>query len=410
MRPGGAGPVPDPEIVDELLPEHLPNDQLSIAVFGPGEGEAIVVRLPDGEIGVVDGCLEPKDPFGSGDPVRELLARFEAEPRAGGPLKLDFVCLTHPHDDHFAGMGRLLKAYAGRVGAIWRVEHVTSRFADPLMEWIDQTRRGKDPLPDAKKAKGLKRVIEQMHAAHDRHGASPQLLLAGVPLLARTHAGRPLTVTACGPAPGDIIHATTDLHAALLARERNLAHTSSHDPNLTSGAILARWGASAVLLAGDLLLGKGQHSGWEVARSHVGCEVQVVNVAHHASKQAHDDSLWATMKPALAIVTPFQHAKKRQPPRPEQIGALAGSSVVAITSPPAWDGEPGSPSRQHPRPPRALPGKNSVLRIQTSDARRNAVAVSLDATGKITRFVLAGKADVYLTAADLAPPAAARGA
>jgi len=34
----------------------------------------------------------------------------------------------------------------------------------------------------------------------------------------------------------------------------------------------------------------------------------------------------------------------------------------------------------------------------------------LDATGKITRFVLAGKADVYLAAADLAPPAAARGA
>jgi hypothetical protein len=155
------------------------------------------------------------------------------------------------------------------------------------------------------------------------------------------------------------------------------------DPNLTSGALLVKWGASAVLLAGDLLLGVDPKSGWQRGRSYVQGNVQVVNVAHHASSEAHDDVLWATMQPALAIVTPFQYAnegKKRQPPRPEQIEALARSSVVAITSPPKWK----SKTNVLPMTPARL-----------TEAKRNAVAVSLDAAGNITRFVLAGAADVY---------------
>ena len=86
-----------------LSAEHLPKGTLSIAVFGPGKGEAIVVRLPDGSVGVVDGCREPKDTeTGRGDPVRELLDRIKCP-------ELAFVCLTHPHDDHYAGLGRLLE-------------------------------------------------------------------------------------------------------------------------------------------------------------------------------------------------------------------------------------------------------------------------------------------------------------
>jgi len=48
MRPGGTSRVPPPEHASEILPEHMPEGLLSIAVFGPGKGEAIVVRLPDG--------------------------------------------------------------------------------------------------------------------------------------------------------------------------------------------------------------------------------------------------------------------------------------------------------------------------------------------------------------------------
>jgi hypothetical protein len=184
------------------------------------------------------------------------------------------------------------------------------------------------------------------------------------------------------------------------------------DLNIASGALLIRWEQAGVLLAGDLLCGSAEDSGWRHACAHVDGPVQVVNVAHHASEEAHDEALWAKISPVLAIVTPFNYGathdverkgsryKVRYPPRPERIASLAGSSTVAITSPPRWDDEP-----HVPRPIRSIAArpvfgeKNSAMTITPSSdadmAHRNAVAVSLDATGAIRWFVLAGRADVY---------------
>jgi hypothetical protein len=395
MMPGGMSRVPEPTYVAEILPEHLPIGMLSIAVFGPGEGEAIVVRLPDGSVGVVDGCREPRS--GSPDPVRELLAHIEHDPATPRPFALRFVCLTHPHDDHYAGLGRLLEAYQGRVERVWTVAHVTTRTAKALMAWIDQTRAGRDAVPDAGKLKGLERVIERIHAARTRHGARLRLLQAGVPVLGAEDVAPPVTITACGPADDDLMNAAIELDAALVALAGNERAASRYDPNLTSGALLVRWEAAAVLLAGDLLIGSRRYSGWGVAREHADCKVQVVNVAHHASEEAHDDPLWTTMQPTLAIVTPFKSATGAQPPRPGQIMTLARSAVVAITSPPAWSDVPGQPRglRLPAVPIAAEHAERRILAARTAAARRNAVAVSLDAAGDITRFVLAGQADVY---------------
>jgi hypothetical protein len=168
---------------------------------------------------------------------------------------------------------------------------------------------------------------------------------------------------------------------------------------LTSGALLIRWGDAAILLAGDLLRGKPGSSGWELLHKYIDCKVQVVNVAHHASKEAHHDDLWTIMAPALAIVTPFQLGCKHHPPQSDQIKLLAQTSVVAITSPPAWKDGDKLPRGSESLTPRRFNAKNDVLASITgkgaTDERRNAVAVSLDATGKITRFVLAGNADTY---------------
>jgi glyoxylase-like metal-dependent hydrolase (beta-lactamase superfamily II) len=161
MRPRGTTSVPAPEYVDEILPAHLPQGALSIAVFGPGRGEAIVVRLPDGSIGVVDGCREPtggaKD--GRGDPVRELLRRIEKAGPVPTPFRLAFVCLTHPHDDHYPGLGRLLEAYERRVDHVWTVTQMTGKYARALPEWVELTRGGKCSLPDDATIAGLRLFV-----------------------------------------------------------------------------------------------------------------------------------------------------------------------------------------------------------------------------------------------------------
>lgn len=416
MRPGGASRVPVPEHVDVIRPAHLRKGALSVAVFGPGKGEAIVVQLPDGSVGVVDGCrepLDPEDPEGRGDPVRELLRQIEAEHGGPAAFRLAFVCLTHPHDDHYAGLGRLLGAFKGRIDEVWTVPHVTPRYQEALLSWIKKeraTRRkhpgqrkhaGREEMPDIDSVRGLERVLFGFDVARVPGGSRLTYLSHNQDLGDRMMESHPLSIKACGPAHGDLDAAAKELMVSLPGGRGAGQPMRNYDPNLTSGALLIRWGKSAVLLGGDLLCGTGPHSGWQLAGTAIKDEVQVVNVAHHASKEAHDGALWSRMRPALAIVTPFKFAAGNQPPKPEQITELAQSSVVAITSPPAWDGRAGHPNRMHPRhsPVRAFDPKNLALDLTPSrdaGAARNAVAVSLDPLGNITRFVLAGEADVYL--------------
>ncbi|MEP7119631.1 MAG: MBL fold metallo-hydrolase [Byssovorax sp.] len=395
-----------PSYVAEILPEHLPDGALSIAVFGPGEGEAIVVRLPDGSVGVVDGCREPT----SGDPVAELLAKFAAKTADPAAFRLHFVCLTHPHADHYRGLGRLIKAYEGRIDHLWTVTHVTPQYEKALPAWLELVHAGS--APDLDDLDGLKRVLNSFHDEKPRvektNAAGFAHLACDTRLIgARLFGGYKLEIEACGPAPGDIDSVQKQLIALLTAAASSGVVSRTHDPNLTSGAVLIRWGQAAVLLAGDLLRGDEHHSGWQRARLQITHPVQVVNVAHHASKEAHDDTLWKTMKPKLAIVTPFKFGKSPNPPRPDRIELLARSAKVAITSPPDWKGELGPPVGERLLSPNTFVPRNGALPPivpkNRHDARNNAVAVSLDPTGKITQLILAGQADLYAM-----PPGATR--
>ncbi|HRI72780.1 MAG TPA: MBL fold metallo-hydrolase, partial [Polyangium sp.] len=345
-----------------------------------------------------------KDPRGLGDPVRELLNRMK-------PSRLLFACLTHPHDDHYAGLGRLVEHYKKRIDHIWNVD-LGGPALKALLATQVRMRARKESLPDADSPKGLERVITRFSEAQKQHGSRPNILHAGIPLLKHAQTDG-VTVTACGPAPVDMIRLRESLYEAVeRSIERGEAVDRDFDPNIASGALLLRWEQAGVLLAGDLLCGMHEDSGWRHAFDHVDGPVQVVNVAHHASEEAHDGTLWAKMSPALAIVTPFNYGathhftrngipgKRKYPPRPEQIALLAKSCTVAITSPPHWEDESNAPRATRGVSAKTEFGeKNDALTItpssETKNSHRNAVAVSLDATGTICSFVLAGQADVY---------------
>jgi len=381
--------VPRPTRVDQIRPEHLEDGALSLVVFGPGRGEAMVVVLPDGRVGVVDGCREPSSPgTGRGDPVREFLSALEQRARPpGSPFQLAFVCLTHPHDDHYAGLGRLLEAYRGRVGAVWSVPKVGDRYTEALRSYVEATRAGRNPFPDDVKVRGLERILVELVEA-PRHGASLRHVAQGKRLIQKLVQSEMLEVSACGPADQDVEHAQLALVEKLEELIVDGEHARGFDPNATSGALLIRWGRAGMLLGGDLLCAQGRHRGWDEVCEDIHPPVQVIKVAHHASVEAHHEDLWRRLGAALAIVTPFKGAKGSMPPRPEQIDRLARDAVVAITSVPDW--------AQRARVPSARNGVLSSMSPPPSEADiRNAVAVSLDATGRLVRFVLAGKAEVY---------------
>lgn len=79
---------------------------MEIEALGAAHGDAIVVRWNDDggapRIGLVDGG--PANAFAAG--LQPKLSSLAAD-AGGGPLRLDFVCVSHIDDDHIGGIERL---------------------------------------------------------------------------------------------------------------------------------------------------------------------------------------------------------------------------------------------------------------------------------------------------------------
>src|ERR1700678_498036 len=72
-------------------------------LYGATEGESIALQLPSGKWGVVDSFASSLENPAT-NPVYSLL-------KAKNVDQIEFLCLTHPHDDHFKGMSQLLHGF-----------------------------------------------------------------------------------------------------------------------------------------------------------------------------------------------------------------------------------------------------------------------------------------------------------
>lgn len=89
--------------------------RLRVFIFGCGQGESIVLEC-DGRFGVIDSFRHQNIV-----PALQLLKTMGAE-------RLDFLGLTHPHEDHYGGLGEILEHFISRggVGEFWRY---------PALDW-----------------------------------------------------------------------------------------------------------------------------------------------------------------------------------------------------------------------------------------------------------------------------------
>jgi len=83
----------------------LPDGRLHVVALDIGQGDAILVRAPSGATLLVDGGPDP-----------ELLLRRMGEWLPWWQRRIDVVLLTHPHEDHVAGLVAVLERF--RVGLI----------------------------------------------------------------------------------------------------------------------------------------------------------------------------------------------------------------------------------------------------------------------------------------------------
>lgn len=102
-----------------MTPTCSKQDDLGIYLFPCGDGDTVLIRLPDDRWILVDCCLSKAD---------GTLDRFLAFLEEQGIQRFAMVMLTHPDEDHFRGMGDLLLRFASNTEEYGPTVFVDSGF------------------------------------------------------------------------------------------------------------------------------------------------------------------------------------------------------------------------------------------------------------------------------------------
>ena len=280
--------------------------RLAIHVLGGGIGESVVIESPTGGWGVVDCYAGPLD-----RPEENPTLRFL---RKRGVKKLDFLCLTHPHDDHFRGICHLLEETELEIEQFWRFASLTKADLKHLVEVraADAVRRGdfdsreihtKDPMVQ----------ILRLVSCRKKCGRTKVRPLQGqapiYPYPVSVGGGPPrdeFEIWVFGPSPD-----RAEYYKSLLRRcftpggqlDQNAAPSLPH--NEISVAIMIRYGVTRVILGGDM-----EAANWRCVLNE--CQrgdlaVQAVKVSHHGSPSGYTADLWETLSAGgdpVALITP----------------------------------------------------------------------------------------------------------
>jgi competence protein ComEC len=214
-----------------------PDGRLELVMLDVGQGDAILIRAPSGATALVDGGADP-----------DLTMRRLGEVLPFWQRRLDLVLLTHPHEDHVAGLVPALE-----------------RFRVSLV--LDTGRQYDNP-------------------------SYPRFLaLAG-----REPGARLVTVRAGARVPLD---STTSLTFLFPSEADAAAPLLADDINNASAVALLESGAFRALLTGDakapveaLLLERGLLDA-----------LDVLKVGHHGSDASTTDALLDATRPRLALIS-----------------------------------------------------------------------------------------------------------
>jgi competence protein ComEC len=241
-----------------------PDGRLHMTVLDVGQGDAILLQGPNGGRMLVDAGPDPD----------RLLALLD-ERLPAWDRRLDLVAVTHPHEDHVAGLALLLDRY--RIGGV-----------------IEPGMVGPGP-GDAAFRRRLAELGRQTRVV----AAGDRLVLDGIAI---------------------------DIHWPLPGRVPLRATSSGKQINNVSLVFDLRFGDRRLLLTGDVeedidpqLLAAG------LAPAN-GRRLDVLKVAHHGSATATTDAFVERLAPHVAIVSagaanPYGHPSPRTVARLEQAGA-----------------------------------------------------------------------------------------
>jgi len=124
---------------------------VKIHIFGDSVGESILLESPDGW-GMID-CFKYKDTV----PPLEFLSSKNVS-------CLRFLCLTHPHKDHYEGMDKVVDHFLDLEGldAFWRYPTLSAKEFFAASDFKMSLLRGQTKMELEKAIDGLKRAFDRL--------------------------------------------------------------------------------------------------------------------------------------------------------------------------------------------------------------------------------------------------------
>jgi hypothetical protein len=305
--------------------------RLSVHVLGAAKGESIVLQLPNGRWGVVDCYARSLN-----DPETNPTLMFLRE---SGVEKLEFLCLTHPHDDHYRGMSQVLGEFP--VEYFWHFGAQSAAHFKQLVNYLrkEAIRTGDQEAMD--NANEYTRIWLEVHSGHKAGKTRLKTSRPGMPLYP-VPADPDASFQIVGLAPSD--NQAQDYHQTFAicfddqGRFRERLPQSHH--NRISVGLRIKFGATRIILGGDV-----ERPGWLDVMQEVRGEdlaAHLVKVSHHGSENGYCDGLWpcfsAQGKP-YAVITAYASQSLPRSRALELIGGHAQSILLTcgtVWKPSEW--------------------------------------------------------------------------
>jgi hypothetical protein len=285
--------------IEEMPAQEIPPDQLlELHVLGGRKGESTVIRLPrdsHGKVrwGVVD-CYSRN----LADPTANPTVRFLQQ---AGVSELEFLCLTHPHDDHYRGMSHLLEHFTVR--RFWQF-NFPYMLMGKLVNVIIKTARGREDEEERSSANDLLKTLQLVRQKQCKR----DMLMSGQELYA-FDGSTSLSIRALSPS-GDQVEAFTRRLERWCGDAEKRSIPPKWNANEISAALQLRYGSTQIVLGGD-----AEKTNWLHALRRFGPQngmsAQAVKVSHHGSCNGYCDGLWQSFcdcpkeQGTYALIAPY---------------------------------------------------------------------------------------------------------
>ena len=269
----------------------------SIHVLNVGHGDSIILELPDNNWGVVD-CFKTSAEIEP--PALNFL-------KARNVTKLKFVCLTHPHYDHYHGMLDILEYFSSgerEIEYFWdfgidkkKLKYFKNRFGSEkeyreflsLYKFI------------------LKKVTEDKRIRYRILGLKTDCLDVGS-----------LKLKSYAPISSDVLR-----YFEKWGKDKTI------DENLLSIVLVITYGDTNIVLGADTKSWQEILKNWreDCRQAKRKYKFDFVKVSHHGSREGNDDGLWKSFAVRGKSVAVISTGCKYGSPHKETITSIISSKV-----------------------------------------------------------------------------------